>query len=131
MKKSLESQIYLQCPLIFRNKNAGLHVNLMQFGFDCGEGWFEILENLFLNIEAYSRQLLEQGRSIDKLPSAAQVKEKWGTLCVYLDNTDEHIETLIQAASGRSCVTCEICGQAGKIIIESYYRVRCENCRPI
>ena len=117
MKKSLESQIYLQCPLIFRNKNAGLHVNLMQFGFDCGEGWFEILENLFLNIEAYSRQLLEQGRSIDKLPSAAQVKEKWGTLCVYIDNTDEHIETLIQAAGGRSCVTCEICGNPGKIII--------------
>lgn len=128
MKKRLESQIYLQCPLIFRNKNAGLQVNLMQFGFDCGEGWFEILENLFLNIEAYSRHLLEQGRSIDKLPSAAQVKEKWGTLCVYIDNTDEHIETLIQTASGRSCVTCEICGNAGKIIIESYYRVRCESC---
>lgn len=131
MKKSLEAKIYLQCPLLFRKKSAGLHENLMLFGFDCGDGWFEITEGLFLSIEAYSKQLLESGRSIDALPSAAQVKEKWGTLCIYVDNTDEHIETLLQAARERSFVTCEICGKAGKLVVDGYYRVRCENCRSL
>lgn len=129
MKKALEAQIYLQCPLLFRKKSAGLHENLMLFGFDCGEGWYEILEGLCLSIEAYSHGLLDQGRSMDALPSAAQVKEKWGLLTVYVDNSDEYVQTLIQTASGRSCITCEICGKPGKIIIESYYRVRCTNCR--
>lgn len=128
MKKSLQSQIYLQCPLLFRNKKAGLHVNLMRFGFECGEGWFEIIENLFLSIEAYSRELLDQGRSIDTLPSAAQIKQKWGTLCIYIDNTDEHIETLLLTARKRSFVTCEICGKAGKLVVDGFYRVRCEKC---
>lgn len=103
----------------------------MRFGFECGDGWFDILENLFLSIEAHSRQLLEQGRAMKTLPSVAQVKEKFGALRVYLDNTDEHIETLIQAASARTSSTCEICGNPGKFIIDPFYLVRCENCNSV
>lgn len=46
---------------------------------------------------------------------AVQVKEKFGTLRFYYDGGDEYISGLVTMAEWASSVTCETCGERGKI----------------
>lgn len=48
-------------------------------------------------------------------PQAVQVKEKFGTLRFYTDISDEYIDGVIQMAEYMSAVTCETCGNLGKL----------------
>ena len=80
--------------------------SLMYFGFEHGDGWYNILEDLFLNIEKL------------KLPEdfkIVQVKEKFGCLRVYFEPHTEEIDTLVAQAEGKSLLTCEECGETGRL----------------
>lgn len=48
-------------------------------------------------------------------PQAVQVKEKFGTLRFYTDSGNEFIDGVIRMAENMSAVTCETCGNAGKL----------------
>lgn len=78
MKNNLEKQIYLRCPIIFRNRDAGMQSNLMYFGFDCGDGWFQLIYDLSAAIETIAQNMKDTGISEERLPSVFQVKEKFG-----------------------------------------------------
>ena len=57
--------------------------NLMCFGFECGDGWFKVLEECFTAL----RRVREVG--IAPKLTLVQVKEKFGGLRVYLAGEDE------------------------------------------
>jgi hypothetical protein len=83
----------------------------MHFGFQHGDGWFDLLWRLCERLEpVVAAAEKKTGRPFELL----QVKEKIGGLRFYANSKNEAISTLIEAAEIESFFTCEVCGQPGK-----------------
>jgi hypothetical protein len=59
-------------------------------------------------------------------PVAVQVKEKYGTLRFYYDGGDLYIDGLANMAESISAVTCEVCGNPGKLVGGGWVRTLCK-----
>jgi len=96
-----------------------LTMSLMRFSFECGPGWYDLLDNLFKNIKVANKSPLFQ---------IIQVKEKFGTLRVYCNFSTDIIEDLIELAECRSSRTCELCGKYGKRRGKGWISTLCDLC---
>lgn len=103
---------------------------------DCGDGWFNILDVLSFNIEQHIKNLISQAEWAKKNKSPrcvqvldkvrySQIKEKFGTLRVYTDGTDDEINGMIRMAEAMSGRTCEECGAPGELRPGGWYRTLC------
>lgn len=128
MSHALEAKIYLRCPILYRHRKAGPQTNLMFFGFEHGDGWYEIIYNASVEIESITEKVKQEGVEESYLPSASQVKEKFGTLRFYVHNQTKEIGDIINKAESLSEVTCELCGQPGKLIAKGWCRTLCQRC---
>jgi hypothetical protein len=72
--------------------------------FQVDEGWYPLIQNLI-------QELVELGW--DK--KISQVKEKFGGLRFYTDNTTDEMKKVISKYEILSYETCEICGGKGKL----------------
>lgn len=88
-------------PKLYRNVGGDPRKTCMAWGFECGDGWFQLIWDL-------SAQLEPLVVGTDRC--AMQVKEKFGTLRFYVTNSTDQIEELISEAEDRSETTCEVCG---------------------
>jgi hypothetical protein len=90
-------------PLIFGT-------DCLRFGFECGDGWFDIIDSLcsLLMIESEMTEGVVP-------PRATQVKEKFGTLRFYVDQASDYQYKLIERAERMSKTTCEVCGEPGAL----------------
>ena len=80
------------------------------FYFECGDGWFALLWDLSLKIEAEIVAIKSvQDSNDDNVPFAIQVKEKFGMLRFYMSSETEAMSEAILDAERRSGVTCEVC----------------------
>lgn len=84
-------------------------VYAQDFYFQCNDGWFKIVDEL-------SAKLAKLGVQV------VQVKEKFGGLRVYLDVTAPGAYELIHEAEQKSFVTCEFCGEPGKLGKSGYWQ---------
>lgn len=87
------------------------------FGFECGDGWFEILDNLMDKIKE-----VDTDRSV----SVHQVKEKFGGLRFYIEGGNDEVDKLISEAEEKSFKTCEVCGKPGKPNKKGWIRTACK-----
>ena len=71
------------------------------WGFECGEGWETLLENLF---EEISKANPPEEFKI------AQIKSKFGGLRFYVDYENEQIRDIISKYENMSYDVCEYCG---------------------
>ncbi len=102
-------RLFEDFPELYRGRFMGVKENLMCFGFCCGDGWFELVYEL-------SREIMEHcAASGETVPLVVQVKEKFGALRFYADNTSEAIEDLIRKYEERSLGICEISGTPGEL----------------
>lgn len=117
MNSQLDKALCIRYPsLLLRGEIS----NNDSFFFECGDGWFDII-NATLDV-------------IDKKPtrsdpgiSVTQVKEKFGLLRIYCRNADEYASAAIDISELISALTCEICGNSGAIhTIKGWSQVRCE-----
>ena len=96
----------------------------MCWGFECGDGWFGIIDDLCEKIQNH----------VDKTGihqvEAVQVKEKWGGLRFYINCGDDYIHNLINNAENESFKTCEICGSKKDVSCTggSWVSTRCTDC---
>jgi hypothetical protein len=113
MKLELDELLCSKYPKIFVNRNADMTTTAMCWGFSCGEGWFNILDQLCHNIQSH---IDWHNRETVKIPQvvAVQVKEKFGGLRFYYDGGDDYISGLASMAESMSEVTCEECGAPGQ-----------------
>lgn len=81
----------------------------MPFGIGTDNGWYNIIMDLCDCIQAYV-----DGNELPQ-PKVTQVKEKFGGLRFYADNTDELINGMIWFAEELSYHTCEVCGARGEL----------------
>lgn len=59
MDKKLDSRLVKKYPKIFRDRRASMRVTAMCWGFECGDGWYNIIDTLCKTIQSridYSRQ---------------------------------------------------------------------------
>lgn len=111
-------RIIAACPSIFdsmqeeRDKMGIEPFHPIAFGFECGDGWADLLVELCENIQSRLNTFEPQ---VASEIVAFQVKEKYGTLRFYLSAYDDTIEEYIRDAEKKSAVTCEQCGKQGKL----------------
>ena len=113
---------------ILMNKYPELFTGNFTTGFQCRDGWFELLDNLFGSIYVYCgyKKLNEDF----KRPTVKYLKEKFGSLSVMMDSADERIWGMIHFASYLSRKTCEFCGTTRNVdtTIGSWIYTCCELC---
>lgn len=114
-----------------------------------GKGWHNILDTLFglisydVNI-ARSRldyavknpgkltetiEELEDKLNLEKekLPVIDEIKEKYGGLRVYVDNSTEEINNFITFAEAIASKTCEVCGNPGHRRTSGWIKTLCDD----
>jgi len=140
MKQELEQKLFKDHPAIFRQRKLPMTQTCMCWGIECGDGWYELLDNLCKELEAIH---IATGIKTE----AVQVKEKYGTLRFYhttilfssffqklfrrqpAKTWDDIIDAVVDKAESKSAVTCEVCGDWGSLCYKGYwYATRCESC---
>jgi hypothetical protein len=51
MRQELDEELCRKYPKIFKDRNGDMKETLMCWGFECGDGWYEIINNLCSNIQ--------------------------------------------------------------------------------
>lgn len=95
---------------LYRGRHLPLTQNLMSEGFDCGDGWYDLIYELSEQIEAYCQIDTEVTDLI-----VVQVKQKFGELRFYVQPRIIAVEKIIGVARERSRQTCELTGQPGVV----------------
>jgi len=121
MSPENEKKINEKFGYIIRSDKSPQH-GLHMFGFECGDGWFDLLWTLLTEIE---KSLAAEPKEVVDNFSVVQVKEKYGTLRFYCNGTTDAIDSLISAAEDVSEKTCEACGQPGEIRPGGWISVQC------
>ena len=113
MKLELDNLLCERYPKMMVNRYKPMEVTCMCWGFECGDGWFQILNQLMGSIQNH---IDWQNRKEEKVQQVTldQVKEKFGTLRFYYTGGDDVIDGMVRMAESMSSVTCEQCGQPGR-----------------
>jgi len=144
MKQELDALLCEKYPKMMVNRNKSMMETTMYWGFECGNGWFNILDQLMGNIQhhiywkerqrevairfnskAASGEMREVPEEISQV-TVDQVKEKFGTLRFYYTGGDDYIDGLVSMAESMSGVTCETCGNPGKSTGGGWIKTVCE-----
>ena len=99
----------------------------MCWGFECGDGWYNILNLLMSNIQHHIDWKNKKEQVVPQV-TLDQVKEKFGTLRFYYTGGDEYIRGLVSMAESMSAVTCESCGNPGKQTHGGWIKTTCKPC---
>lgn len=127
MRSSLEKQIYLLCPIIFRAQGNTPRNSPLNYGIECGDGWYDLIRQLSYSIEDIALAQKQSGTQKEKLPIVVQIKEKSGGLRFYVEHSNHMINELITEAEYNSFAICEICGKPGIKYTEIFIRTRCQD----
>lgn len=124
MNEELQQKLYDKYPKIFRQKDLPESQTCMCWGIDCGDGWYNIIDNLCNVIQSHVENKIQFAKYNAKEETinpddfqveAAQVKQKWGGLCFYVDKGDEYAQGCIDMAESMSYITCEECGSTDQV----------------
>jgi len=147
MNPELEKQLIEKYPKIFQITEGRKMMPFPMFGFECGDGWYNLLNTLCFQIQSYidfreemnehivrrnkkadPEGQIDQQLLLESIPQAvvSQVKEKFGTLRFYYDGGDECIDGMVRMAEAMSAVTCEVCGDAGQLRGRGWYYTSCD-----
>jgi len=139
MSPELDVKLVEKYPLIFKDRHASMQTTAMCWGFECSDGWYNIINALCFQIQSHidwrnsQREALLKNNPYnvkinDEVPQvvAVQVKEKFGTLRFYVDGGDDTTDGMIRMAEAMSAVTCEVCGSPGECRGGGWIRTLCD-----
>jgi hypothetical protein len=128
MNERLDQRLGEKYPKIFANRYADMKITAMCWGFEHGDGWYDIIDSLCANIQNHIDWQHKQGNEIAQVV-AVQVKEKFGTLRFYYEGGDDYISGLVSMAESWSAVACEECGAPGTQNDGGWIKTLCETHR--
>lgn len=116
MRKELDEKLCADFPRLFRDRHAPMNQTCMCWGFECGDGWFDLIYKLCQDLTKIKDDV-----------TALQVKEKFGGLRFYVGftATNEQLR-LIDAAEEASYTICEVCGEPGKTRGGGWIKTLCD-----
>jgi len=127
MKQELENKLIEAFPNLYRQHDKSMMETCMCWGFECGDGWFNLLWELSEKLENLINKFKQENPE-GYAPCATQVKEKFGTLRFYVNNDTDEMFNLISAAEDLSAVTCERCGKPGSERGPGWIMTLCDEC---
>lgn len=117
MHALLDQYLCEKYPKIFADRHKPMSETCMCWGFECGNGWFTLIDALCGKIQAHIDQREKDEKVVTKGDLAQvvahQVKEKFSSLRFYYGGGDEYIEGMVDLAEELSMRTCEQCGATG------------------
>jgi hypothetical protein len=139
MRDELDQKLCADYPKIFANRFGDMKETAMCWGFECDDGWYNILNVLCANIQLHIDWRNDRRESMlkdnpynqeipDEVPQviADQVKEKFGTLRFYYHGGNDKIDGMVQMAESMSAFTCEKCGALGKLRGRGWLYTACD-----
>lgn len=139
MSPELDSKLCEKYPKIFVDRHADMRTTAMCWGFDCDDGWYNIIDVLCARIQSHidhtnerREYLLSSNPYNHKIPDevqqvvAVQIKEKFGGLRFYTNGGDSAVDAMISVAEALSYRTCETCGSPGKSRNSGWIRTLCD-----
>jgi len=112
MNEKLDELLCQRYPKMMVNREKSMMETCMCWGFECGDGWFNILDQLMGNIQHHIDWKNKNGEVVHQV-TLNQVKEKFGSLRFYYTGGDDYIDGMVTLAESMSGVTCEECGLPG------------------
>jgi hypothetical protein len=109
MNDALTRALYDEFPELYAGRAKSAAVSSMCRGIQCGDGWFDLLHQLSMQLSAYARD------HSDFHLEAVEVKGKAGNLRFELAYGNEWTEACIAAAHNRARETCELTGKRGAL----------------
>ena len=144
MKPALQNKLYARYPDLFIQKDLSMKETCMCWGISVADGWYGIIDSL-------CRQMMEVIVDVRKVfpdyrcPEFVQVKEKFGTLRIYLTQHShmfqgeddsyekdlwEEMDSLVRSAEHASLYVCEHCGTTVDVETSGGWLVTlCNECR--
>lgn len=157
-------------PLLFQHPPDS-KMPFPMFGFECGTGWYHIIENACralyadyqseqrmvdylmsckLDLPGYVKRIqtvnndseqtivadLESSITMyesraqeerSRLPRFVQIKEKFGTLRLYMDKSNDFARGIEMFAEAMSATVCEVCGNLGKTHRIGWHNTLCSD----
>lgn len=143
MKKELDEKLVAKYPKIFANRYADMTTTAMCWGFEHGDGWYQIIDSLCANIQhhidwqhknkefdlKWNQEHPDEQRAVrEPIPQvvATQIKEKFGGLRFYYDGGDDQIYGMVRMAESWAAHTCETCGAPGKLRGHGWMYTACD-----
>lgn len=154
MREELDAKLVADYPELYRDRFAPMNQTAMCWGFECGDGWYRILDTLSAALvdphrrakkdleywtenfnkrvwrgrEGTQEDIDQAQKKFDETPCpvAVQVKEKFGTLRFYVDRATDAQYNYIDFAEFMSARTCEICGDHGQTYPIGWYQTLCD-----
>lgn len=137
MRLELDEALCAKYPKMLVDRHADMRTTAMCWGFECGDGWYNLLDALMSNIQGHidwrARQrayaIEQKSKKIpEEVPQVvlSQVKEKFGTLSFYYTGGDERIFGMVMLAETISGQTCEWCGKPGERRNGGWIRTLCD-----
>lgn len=121
MKAELVQKFYDRWPDWFQGLTQSPMQSCLAFGFECGDGWFDLLWKMCEDIEELHP---------DDTFEVYQVKSKFGGLRFYIGSATNEIFDRINLAEQESYKTCEACGSKESVTSEgSWVITLCKECR--
>jgi hypothetical protein len=110
MSPDLTQKLLDKYPKLFSNQQF--------WGFECGDGWYDILDHLCGAIAEYTYN--SDDLYVD------QIKEKFGRLRFYLSREDDVIHGMVSMAEYMSGQICETCGERGTMSTKGWMVTLCD-----
>jgi len=119
MNEEHTKKLYKDFPNLYKQHNLSMQETCMCWGFECGDGWFDLIYDL-------SKKIVK----LDPKVEAEQVKEKFGSLRYYINrNKNDKVFKLIDEYEKKSGKICENCGKRGKPrCISGWFSTLCNKC---
>jgi hypothetical protein len=134
MNEKLDELLCQRYPKMMVNRNKTAQETCMCWGFSCGDGWYNILNQLMSNIQHHIDWKQEQKEKYNRGEGCTQVtldqvKEKFGTLRFYYTGGDDEIRGMVRMAESMSGVICEECGSPGTQTQGGWIKTACDSHR--
>jgi hypothetical protein len=121
MNNKLEKKLTTAYPGIFeelaRPSSGG------SWNIGCGDGWFDLLDTLCLNIQNYFGYTMDDELEL----VVTDIRAERGGMRFFVEGGDDYIMGLIHMAETMSARMCEECGERGEIDMEGCTTL-CEVC---
>ena len=126
MNKDLENKLLEDFPWTeAKNVFTGEKLDF-SISCECEDGWYSLIHNF---CEEVKRLYKSKNANINEL-TIYQIKEKYGTLRIYLGNCIKGTEQIVQRYEMLSSKVCEVCGRKGKMRINNgWIKVLCDSCK--
>lgn len=109
MTPELQRLLYERYPAFFAQRTWSIRESCMPWGCDTNDGWFSL-------IDAAAEAITGHADALGRPPSqASQVKEKYGSLRIYLSCGDDFDHAVTDMAELLSIWVCELTGRPGRL----------------